>query len=311
VLEIPIPSAGISCILVIVLQGITKEFHQKLVLIIATSILLIAPIMFGRVRPVPQTREVFEVVSIKPKKFEPGMVGIEFLPGGFVRGMQAPMPMIIWDAYNISMRQLDLQKIAPSVFGEVYDFEARAGTNALPATAPAEERTRQLRRMMQSLLADRFKLVLHREAREVSVYALVIAPGGPKLLPALADRKCPDRPDPSDRFAARCGVLSGGPASGTKGFDVDIGKLVETLEGFGDRLIVDRTGLKGRYDISLPPWNRSVAIQPVNDGREPAEDPNGPSIFTVLQRTLGLRLESTRAQVEIYVVDHIERPTPN
>jgi uncharacterized protein (TIGR03435 family) len=186
-----------------------------------------------------------------------------------------------------------------------------AAAFSAPATAPVEERNQQLRRMMQSLLADRFKLVLHREQREVPVYALVLAPSGSKLQPALADRKCPDRPDPTDRFAARCGVLSGGPASGVKGFDVDIAKLVERLEGFGDRLIVDRTGLKGRYDISLPPWNRSTVIQPVNDAREPAEDPNGPSIFTVLQQTLGLRLESTRAQVEIYVVDHIERPTPN
>jgi uncharacterized protein (TIGR03435 family) len=76
-------------------------------------------------------------------------------------------------------------------------------------------------------------------------------------------------------------------------------KLVETLEAFGDRAIVDRTGLKGRYDIALPPWNRSVLTQPVNDGHEPVEDPNGPSISTVLQQTLGLRLESTRSQIDI------------
>src|SRR5262245_14837795 len=132
--------------------------------------------------------------------------------------MQAPIPMIISDAYNISMRQLDLQKIDRNVFGDVYDFEARAGANGLPATAPVQERNQQLRLMMQSLLADRFKLVLHREQREIPVYALVVAPGGTKLQPALADRKCPDRPDPNDRWAARCGVLSGGPAGGVKGF---------------------------------------------------------------------------------------------
>src|SRR5262245_53838879 len=106
---------------------------HRWILTVAANIILAGTTILGLAQSTPQAREVFEVVSIKPKKFQPGMVGIEFLPGGFVRGAQAPIPMIIWDAYNISIRQLDLQKVDQSVFGEVYDFEARAGANGLPS----------------------------------------------------------------------------------------------------------------------------------------------------------------------------------
>jgi uncharacterized protein (TIGR03435 family) len=76
--------------------------------------------------------------------------------------------------------------------------------------------------------------------------------------------------------------------------------------------VVDRTGIKGKFDIDLPPWNRSAqGISPADNAQEPAEDPNDPSIFAVLRRQLGLRLESTRSSMDIHVVDHIERPTPN
>jgi uncharacterized protein (TIGR03435 family) len=220
-------------------------------------------------------REDFEVASIKPKVFRPGRVGIQFLPGGLVRGSQAPIRMIISAAYGISLKQLDLNRVDKSLQEEVYDFEAKAGANALPANASAQARNQQLRRMLQTLLADRFKLVLHKEQREMPVYLLVVAPTGLKFQPSLSEPKCPEgRP---------CGVLSAGPASGLKGVNVDMGELVEKLEFFADRQILDRTGIKGHFDVELPPWNRSI-IQPVDDGHEPVEDPSAPSIFTVLQK---------------------------
>jgi uncharacterized protein (TIGR03435 family) len=79
---------------------------------------------------------------------------------------------------------------------------------------------------------------------------------------------------------------------------------------FVDRPVVDRTGLKGRFDIELPPWTPGIIqFDPNND--EPLPDPNGGTIFTLLQEKLGLRLVSTRVPLDIYVVDHVERPTPN
>ncbi len=299
----------------------TLRLRHALMLVAASAIVLASPILFGFVHPAPQAREAFEVASIKPKKFQPGMVGVSFLPGGLVRGEQAPLPMLISDAYSVSMKQLDLEKVPRAVMEDVYDFEAKAGANALPASAPAKERTQQLRRMLQTLLAERFKLVIHKEQRETPVYALTVAPNGPKFEVSETVRKCP-QDSPNDPFVARfgspCGKLAGGPASGIKGWNITTAQLIYDLETFGDRRIVDRTGITGHFDAALPPWNRSSQF-PTTAPRDPdevaresaVEDPNGPSIFTVIQQALGLRLESVKAPVEIYVVGHIERPTPN
>jgi uncharacterized protein (TIGR03435 family) len=75
-----------------------------------------------------------------------------------------------------------------------------------------------------------------------------------------------------------------------------------------DRPIVDRTGIPGRFDIDVPPWTTGATPRPDTD--EPQQDPDGPSIFTVLQQ-LGLRFEPARAPIESYVIDHVERPTEN
>ena len=88
--------------------------------------------------------------------------------------------------------------------------------------------------------------------------------------------------------------------------------LAEMLSSLLDRSVVDRTGIKGRYDIDLPSWNPGLPLrdQSADPDPEPQPDPNAPSISTVLQ-ALGLRLEPIRGPLEIYVVDHIERPTAN
>jgi len=187
---------------------------------------------------------------------------------------------------------------------EVFDIEAKAGVHALPDSAPKEARERQLRLMLRTLLAERFKLAMHTETRDQPLYALTVAPGGPRLRPSPQGRTCP--------AGERCGHLDGGPASGVKGLNVTIADLVDTLISFGERHVIDRTGITGEFDIDLPPWNRAAqSIAPaVDDGHEPVEDPNGPSIFVVL-RQLGLRLEPTRGPLALQVVDHVERPTAN
>jgi uncharacterized protein (TIGR03435 family) len=76
---------------------------------------------------------------------------------------------------------------------------------------------------------------------------------------------------------------------------------------------VDRTGIKGKFDLELPPWNRSLQppAQTPDEAARDREDPAALSIFTALQEKLGLRLESIRGPVDIFVIDHVERPTPN
>jgi uncharacterized protein (TIGR03435 family) len=90
--------------------------------------------------------------------------------------------------------------------------------------------------------------------------------------------------------------------------------LVDMLTSLLDRVTVDRTGLTGRFDMDIPPWSRGLpAVERLPEpGRdpEPQPDPNGPSIFSVLQ-PFGLRLEAARGPIEILIVDHIELPTSN
>jgi uncharacterized protein (TIGR03435 family) len=254
--------------------------------------------------------QAFEVASIKPKgPFRgPAEVGVSFLPGGRVVAVNAPIYLLLMVAFGSSEHQLELKGVPAGILNEVFDIEAKAGPgeqDALPDGAPKEARDARLQLMLQRLLVDRFKLKFHKETRELPIYALTVAPGGPKLTASPANRECP--PD------VRCGHMPGGPASGIKGLNVEISDLVDTLISFGDRHIVDRTGINGKFDITLPPWNRStqVSTTAAASGMEPAEDPNNLTIGALLRRELGLRLESIRGPLEILVVDHIERPTPN
>ena len=91
-----------------------------------------------------------------------------------------------------------------------------------------------------------------------------------------------------------------------------VANLAEALNSLLDRPVVDRTGLKGRYGIDLPSWNPGLPLRDrsADPDPEPQPDPGAPSISTVLQQ-LGLRLEPIRGPLDIYVVDRIERPTPN
>lgn len=253
---------------------------------------------------IPQSSQAFEVASVKPKgPFRgPAEIGVTFLPGGRVVAVNAPIFLLLKVAFGSSERQLDEKGVPADLLNEVFDIEAKAGVNALADSASQEARDARLRVMLQTLLVDRFKLKFHRETREVPVYALDIAPGGPKLKSSPAGRACPE--------GSRCGQLSGGPSSGVKGLDVEISELVDTLISFGDRHVVDHTKISGKFDIELPPWSRAF-VDRIDNPAEPSGDPNDPSIFAVLRRTLGLQLVATKGPLEILVVDHIERPTPN
>jgi len=146
---------------------------------------------------------------------------------------------------------------------------------------------------------------MYKEIRDEPVYLLVIAKKGPKLKPALSNTDCPmDLP---------CSRRSAGPATGMVLPDTDIPSLTNLLTFFVGRTVVDRTGIQGHFEITLPPWRpvNMLGTQPIVDDREPIPDPNDASIFNILQEQLGLRLESSRAPIDIYVVDHLERPSEN
>ena len=143
--------------------------------------------------------------------------------------------------------------------------------------------------MLQALLADRFRLKFHRETREIPVYALVVANGGPKF-----KESAPDTP-----WKANHGVNGR-----YQNMDFTQATMEELAEGIGvDRPVINETGLTGKYDfkVEATPEFR-IANNP---------DPSDITIFDALQRTLGLKLEARKAPVEMFVVDHIEKPTEN
>jgi uncharacterized protein (TIGR03435 family) len=147
--------------------------------------------------------------------------------------------------------------------------------------------------MIRSLLADRFQLVLHPETRESAIYAVVAAPGGPKIR-ASADQT----PGPG---MTPLGSMNIG-ASSLVGTGVPLGLFASLLGTRLDRTVVDQTNLPGRYDIDLRWTPDAVETQPV---------PSGPSIFTAVQEQLGLKLQSAKGQTGFLVIDRIEKPSAN
>jgi uncharacterized protein (TIGR03435 family) len=172
--------------------------------------------------------------------------------------------------------------------------------------------------MIQSLLADRFKLRVSHETKELPVYALVVAKNGPKCQEAKPGDTYPNGIKGFDGRAQGAGSFRAGNGHLTlQGYPISFLSLL--LAERLDRTVLDQTGLKGKYDIALK-WtpDENLAATPSgpaggNPGADAAAQPDssGPSIFTAIQEQLGLKLESTKGPVEIIVIDHIERPSEN
>jgi uncharacterized protein (TIGR03435 family) len=153
---------------------------------------------------------------------------------------------------------------------------------------PAQQRE-QVNLMEQSLLADRFKLKVHFETREMPGFALVIAKSGPKLRPA--------KDGESSRLLVRQNEMTATAISMDQWIHSPF---------LGGRVVVDQTGLTGTYDFTLTWSEQSVAS---GAGQENGTD--APSVFTAVQEQLGLKLVPTKVPVQVIIVDSIERPSAN
>lgn len=169
----------------------------------------------------------------------------------------------------------------------------------------------QLRLMLQSLLEDRFQLKLHRETREASVYTLVVAKDGPRIK-LSSDQTSPDLngPVPAGAGPGRGAIRIG--AGSLIGNAATLALFSRMLSQRLDRMVIDKTGLTGRYDFQLK-WtpdgwesNQDPAGNPL-----PSTNVLGASVFTAIQEQMGLKLAAARSPVEVLVVDHAERPAGN
>jgi uncharacterized protein (TIGR03435 family) len=232
-----------------------------------------------------QGSEQFDVASVKQSVAEPGSRGMSGpTPGGFT-GVNAPLRLYISFAYNVRSDQV----FGPDwIDSGRFDIVAKKdGQNSLDGT----------RAMMRNLLAERFRLVAHRETRDVPVYALTVGKDGAKhLVKATADEEESVRPLPLGRGKGRRFQFRGVTMAYLSFF---LGKLVPL-----DRLSVDLTGIQGRFDFDLDIPDRDAQTEPM--------DYQISVVFPAVFAQLGLKVEARKAPVEVVAIDSALRvPTAN
>jgi uncharacterized protein (TIGR03435 family) len=224
----------------------------------------------------------FEVATIKSAdSSSDGHTHINYPPGDRFSAINITLLALMQWAYSMPERQiLD----GPPWLGSTrFDIQAKADPDELKRLTSEQDRDLK-RRMVQALLADRFRLTLHQETRTLPAYNLVVAKGGSKLQPSQSNGKS---------------IGTGRTYFNGQGLPMTL--IADELSKIAGRIVVDKTNLTDRYDLKLQ-WAPDDA---------PATDNSAPSLFTAIQEQLGLKLEPAKEPVPVLVIDHIEPPTPN
>ncbi len=281
--------------------------HTGTLLLLTTQALLLSAAIPVHGRAQTAAAPSFEVATVKPSDTKnPLPPSVTISPDRFeATGMT--LKELVKIAYDLNYGAEQQISGGPAWIASArFDLLA---TEDEVTTAELEKLSQQqqgvhIREMLQALLADRFRLKLHHESKELPVYELVKTKGGPKLMPALTqpagnDGEKPAKPRNWIRFVGR-GQLEGNGA--------DASMLVTVLSmqpEIGGRLVLDKTGITGMYDFTLK-WTPDMG-----QGAEPSGADSGPTLFTALEEELGLRLEPAKAPVDMIVIDSVELPTAN
>ena len=253
----------------------------------------------------------FEVVSVKPDKAGEGSTILLTADG--LTAKRVSVKFLMKEAYGVEDDEISG---APGwLDSETYDVDAKVSSSDLAALNKLDEKQRM--RMLQPVLEQRFQLKVHRAPKEIPVYALVIAKNGPKLHQAKPGDTYPDGiKGPDGKPGGRPGMMMWGRGR-LVAQGIPIASLLPPLTQQLERTVLDKTGLKGTYDITLL-WTPEDDRAPMPNGAEgsrqgsgPPADSSGASIFTAIQEQLGLKLESQKGQIEGLVIDHVERPSEN
>jgi uncharacterized protein (TIGR03435 family) len=236
-----------------------------------------------------------DAASVKPIEWHRGSVVMDS-DAGRIEYRQFSLEALVWVAFQWTLPQIVWPDWMENYKGSVYDISA---------TFPVGTTQDQQHLMLQGLLADRFKMAVHHEIRNQKVYALVVSSNGLKI------HKSGNPPDDATlTISVRTGKdgfhlndrLPDAPASAPHG--IKISKLVKYFNnGYLDRVMVDKTGLEGYYDISL--------FIPLEIDTT-ATTPGMQAYFDALDAQLGLKVETQTAPVDMLVIDHLEQdPTEN
>lgn len=259
----------------------------------------------AQAQAVTTARPEFAVTSVKPN--HTGCCTSGGVGNGGGGGKNVTLKELI--AFTYRIQQFQISGGPGWVGSDRFDVEGRAEDSKTDFD--------QLRLMLRSLLEDRFQLKVHRETKESPAYALVVGKGGPKIK-LSSDQASGDVNGPAPPGAGpNRGVIRIGVGN-LVGNAVTLSRFATMLSPRLDRLVIEKTNLAGRFDIRLQ-WTPSPAeslfevpteIIDMN-GVAVGPDPSGPSIFSAIQEQLGLRLESTRAPIDLLVIDHAEKPSEN
>ncbi|WP_109488100.1 M56 family metallopeptidase [Occallatibacter savannae] len=323
-------------------SGRAMSFGRKCMLFAAAIILVIAPLEYGVLHgqsfvgqaeggnPTPDIPK-YEVATVKPSTDQDGRIRMMMTPDGAeFNGVQ--VQMLLQQAFGVERDRIDG---APDwVRSKRFDIAAKVS----PEDAPKLDKLKmeQRRTMLLPLLEERFGLKYHHETRELPMYTLLIAKGGPKLKVSTAPPPpppgapgAPGGPAAPDGPAHPAGLSRQGPGPGGPGMmrmspgEIDANGggmpfLAHALSALVGRSVVDKTGLTGNYDFNLkwtPDESTMPRMAPGAGGPPPQADssidPNGPTLFTALEEQLGLKLQSEKGKVDVIVIDHIDLPTEN
>jgi uncharacterized protein (TIGR03435 family) len=238
-------------------------------------------------------RPSFDLASIRPDNIM--QTSFDIVPrrsGNRITMHNTQLAMVIAYAWHIANPSWQVTGNVHLPDGwNFYDIEAIAGSDVSDD---------QLRLMFQTLLEDRFKLKVHQETREMTAYDLVVAKGGPKLKHADPDAEVTLDGQPIEKGNS---LSAYGADGGTHllGKSASMERLVYALSGRLNAPVLDRTGLSGPFDYDIV-FSREDS---------PSDTGGPPALVTALREQMGLRLEKTRSQVGIVVVDHVEKPSAN
>ena len=257
------------------------ETAMKTAAIIAAAVMLMPSALSGQSTP---SSPSFDVASIKLHADPPRVIDISTSGSRLTAKAETVLGLIVY-AYDLKGNYQVARNPVLLAFGDkMYDIEAEVDASRSPTKA-------EFRQMLQSLMADRFKLQLHHERREMQVYALQVGKDGPKFKQSA----------PEAKFSGHIGV--NGRNQTVTLTDATMDEIVEDIHIFTDRPVVDQTGLTGTYDIKFE------ATPDFRLGTNP--DPHDISILTALPEQTGLKLQSEKDMLDVVVVDHVAAPSPN
>jgi uncharacterized protein (TIGR03435 family) len=279
------------------------------VVLIACCAVLLPLVSWGLHAQTTIKGESFEVASVRKNVSGEPAGRMQIQPGGRFNADGATVRQIIVRAYGIQDRQL---VGGPSwTNSDRFDITARANGDLTPEWLSA---------MLKNLLFDRFRLSVHPESRDLTIYALVLDRKDGKLGPQLRQSNV-DCDKIAEETMARGGApppmkageappcsigFTGGGRMAAR--SKPIAQLLTFFSQVTQRTGVDRTGLTGTYDVDLS-WSPAASLSSIPEN-SPA-DSNGPSIFTAAQEQLGLKLQSQKQPLEVLAIDRIEQPTEN